>query len=64
MHSMLNTQLAGVFSSQYFNAKSIVCAVAASSYSPWPGPCHFVMPFKVLVVTHAMVLLGFLPRDC
>ena len=36
-------------------------AVAASSYAAWPGPCHFVMPFNVLVVTQAMLLLlGFL----
>ena len=32
-------------------------AVAASSYAAWPGPCHFVMPFNVLVVTQAMLLL-------
>ena len=32
-------------------------AVAASSYAAWPGPCRFVMPFNVLVVTQAMLLL-------
>ena len=33
---------------------------AAASYCGCPGPCHFVMPFKVLVVTHAILVLGFL----
>ena len=32
-------------------------AVAASSYAAWPGPCHFVALFNVLVVTHAILML-------
>ena len=33
---------------------------AAASYSGWPGPCHFVAPFKSLVVVQAMLMLSFL----
>ena len=52
-------QLATTVTKSHGQLTSVPMVVAALSYAGMPVPCHRVTPFKVLVVTQAM-LIGFL----